>query len=182
MFVCACVFFLLWWTLQDTEYIGYGLIPDRFAKPFAYFTGLRQHWGMFTKPNKWDGWYVIDAYTVGGKHYDLFFKGDGYADSELRAPSNTKPELIINEIPNRRWGKYMEKMRGSKYKRYKTYFGRYITRLWNRAHKKTKEKLDKFEIVLMKYDVVPDGQSRKIERQVLWKHDALSTAKKGLDT
>jgi hypothetical protein len=45
-----------------------------------------------------------------------------------------KPEFVLDTIPNRRWGKYLTRLKTRKYRHHRRHYARYLVDQWNAEH------------------------------------------------
>lgn len=135
-------------------------LPRTFFK-LGNFLHFEQYWGMFARPMKEDGWFVIPGKLLSGKTIDLFDGG-----KEL---SWEKPEVISDTFPNTRWIKLMQYLWSKRYEDYRLYYSQYLCRKWNSTHEGL-EKLDTFEIYYM-LNIIHDNYTKGPPQKILlWKH------------
>ncbi|CAN0296174.1 unnamed protein product, partial [Phaeothamnion confervicola] len=156
VYLLVCVFF---WNVDIVPNSNMRLHPPA---PLMCLLRLDQGWNMFApKPLNEDGWYVIDAEQVNGKHIDLFQGG---------APVNWAPPAdIASTYRNARWRKFMMNIWAAKLANWRLYYGRYLTRSWNETHTGG-EQIKTFQICFMLTINQADGTKKRPEKNVIWIH------------
>ena len=133
---------------------------------------LDQYWDMFAPfPSREDGWFVIPAALKDGTELDLLHP-------ERPGVRYEKPEYITHEWKNIRWHKYLERIWSAQFANNRLYFGRYLCRTWNVAHRGDRQ-LDTFKIIYMLEKSVPYGEVPTVEQNVLWRHGCFAVPKDG---
>jgi hypothetical protein len=158
----ALVLVFLAWNLCTIR-----VLPGRFyAALTPAFSLLRvdQRWDMFAPyPSKEDGWFVIPGKLADGSEIDL-------VHPERPAVSYDKPRRAVDEWPDIRWHKYLERIWSAEYSSNRLYYGRFLCRSWNNKHP-ADQRLNSFRIIYMLEMSVPEGQTPRVEERVLWEHD-----------
>jgi hypothetical protein len=135
-------------------------VPRR-LKWIASALRIDQQWNMFAPyPLKDDGWYVIPGTLVNGTEVDVF--------TGRRPVTWEKPHLVAYSYKNQRWQKYMMNLWSRDFSKFREFYGKYLCRAWNEAHKGG-EQLDRFTIYFMKEDTLPQGEDAP-EKISLWEH------------
>ncbi len=165
------IFFILSivWTLRTVGFAKYVSFSPIELKRIAYVLRIDQGWKMFSpNPASNDGWFVIPAKLMNGGKVDIFSGGGPVVWK--------KPENVYAAFGNQRWRKYMMNLRKKGNKKYRLYYGRYMSRKWNRSHSKGERAL-RFKVCYMKEPTFKDriGEPRKI---VLWRHLCFKQKKK----
>ncbi len=115
------------WNIRTLAYDGFKKYFPTTLDPLAYALRLDQKWNMFAPtPMTDDGWYLVECELVNGDVVDLFREG--------QAATTEKPEMVLDTIPNRRWGKYLMRLKTSRYKHHRRHYARYLAKKWNREH------------------------------------------------
>ncbi len=162
----AAAFFLVYVLLWN-----FGTLPAFFfkkkldvprqAKWIGSALRIDQQWNMFAPyPLKDDGWYVIPGTLMNGTEVDVF-QGGGPVSWE-------KPKLVAYTYKNQRWQKYMMNLWNRDFSKFREFYGKYLCRSWNDAHKGG-EKLDRFTIYYMREDTLPTSEAPP-EKVNLWDH------------
>lgn len=87
---------------------------------------IDQHWNMFSPaPPTRDGWYVVTGTLESGEDIDL---------DTGRPVTWSKPPLVVATVPNRRWGKYLMRLRDPESVALRVRYARYRAHRWNTAH------------------------------------------------
>ena len=135
------------------------------ANLVGYLLRLDQRWNMFSPyPPKDDGWFVMPGTLQDGSSVELW--------TGRRAVRWEKPPDILDQYPNDRWWKFMEKIypfqqRGREIT-LAAYAG-YVCREWNARHH-GRERLETFQIFFMQETTLPDYQPVRPEKKLLWTH------------
>ena len=152
-----------------------GILPGRlYAALTPSFSLLRvdQRWDMFAPyPSKEDGWFVIPGKLADGSEIDLVHPG-------RPAVSYDKPRRVVDEWPDIRWHKYLERIWSAEYSSNRLYYGRFLCRSWNDRHP-ANQRLNTFRIIYMLEMSVPEGRTPRVEERVLWEHDCFAPASPG---
>ena len=127
--------------------LGYDPIPRKMLW-LNYALNIDQRWKMFAPaPSKLRRWYVIPGELLNGEILDLV--------TESKPLSWKKPENINAHYGHLRWRKYLTLLWEDKYSDYRSYYGRYLCRQWNRQHYQDK-RLGRLEIFLVKQRIYDD--------------------------
>ena len=157
------IFFLICITLWNLKSVAPSIfkIPQLIEKP-SLILGLDQKWSMFSPyPSTNDGWYVIPGKLKDGTEIDVFKEGESV--------NWEKPTLVSITYQNQRWPKYLSNLHNKKHEQRRLYYGRYLCRNWNTKHQGNK-RLDNFEIYFMLEKTLPNYQTSKVKKILLWKH------------
>ena len=104
-------------------------LKDKIPEPvenLMYTLKLRQKWSMFAaNPPRNSNWYAIEAQMANGDTVDLFHPREPYT---LRPP-----EVFMERLPDRRWGKFLGALKKSRYARLRDGFLEYFVTRWNRS-------------------------------------------------
>jgi hypothetical protein len=122
----SALLYVLAWNLRtlDSERVA-PYFPVRWNL-IADLVRLDQHWSMFSPaPPTRDGWYVLTGTLESGEDIDL---------DTGRPPAWSKPPLVVATVPNRRWGKYLMRLRDPEYVSLRSRYARYRARRWNTTH------------------------------------------------
>lgn len=148
-------------------------LPERvyaFLTPPLRELRIDQYWNMFAPyPSREDGWFIFPAVLIDGTELDLMHPDRG-------AVSYDKPEYIVDEWPNIRWHKYLERIWSAEFSNNRLNFGRYLCRHWNSGHSGGKQ-LDSFKMIYMLERSVPPPETPKVEQYVLWRHECFDKPK-----
>jgi hypothetical protein len=150
--------YILSWNLSNVGF-KHKLLPK--MEWLGRLTGAEQYWPMFSPPLIEDGWYVIPGTLKNGKEVDLF-KGGGSVRWE-------KPANVRTTYKNERWRKYMNNLLIKKHADYRLYYAKYLCRDWN-SRRQGDEQLDRFEIIYMREDTLPNKRTAPPVKLTLWKH------------
>ena len=136
------------------------------ARTLISYVRLEQKWDMFApRPMRADGWFVFEGELRGGKKIDIF----DYEFTSGKELSFEKPENVVEQFKNYRWGKYLRRLKSGNKKNHRLYFGKFICRRWNYGRKYS-ELLDSFNIYFMKEVSLPNYQTANVEKISLWRH------------
>lgn len=121
------IVYVLAWNVRTLDFVRYVRYFPRRWNVLAEFLRLDQHWNMFAPgPPTQDGWFVVPATLVDGREVDLFTDGGPVVWD--------KPAMVSATIPNRRWGKYLMRLRSPKYAHRRQGYAAYLARRWHSAH------------------------------------------------
>jgi len=127
-------------------------LSKAFPKPVSnmmYALKLRQKWAMFAaNPPRHSGWYTIEAQMANGDTVDLFNPQVPY--------STRRPELFTSRYPDRRWGKFLDNIRKSKYRRLRDDYLEFLVSRWSRQMKST-NKIQTASLVYFREKILLDG-------------------------
>ena len=131
--------------------------------PLGYALRLDQNWNMFAPfPTTDDGWFVFEAELTNGDVVDLARDG---------APVTLdKPQHVLDWLPNRRWGKYLSRIKRPQYKQHRPYLARYLTQHWNRGHGEDQQ-VEHLRIYFMREQTTDKGPLSP-QMVLLWYHHA----------
>jgi len=122
----SALLYVLAWNLRTLDFervapyfpARWNLVADLFR--------IDQHWNMFSPaPPTRDGWYVVTGTLESGEDIDL---------DTGRPVSWSKPPLVVATVPNRRWGKYLTRLRDPGSVGLRVRYTRYRAQRWNRTH------------------------------------------------
>jgi hypothetical protein len=148
-FAVASLAYVLAWNLRTLD-------VDRWAPYFskrwnivADLLRIDQKWNMFSpSPSKHDGWYVAAAMLESGEEIDL---------RTGSAVSWTKPDLVAATFPNRRWGKYLMRLRQPEHVAHRPFYARYLARQWNAAHGERRQQVTALALFFVEERTPPAG-------------------------
>ncbi|HWY38999.1 MAG TPA: hypothetical protein VNY73_10600, partial [Bacteroidia bacterium] len=144
------------WNLSTVANSGLGISPDFF--PVGYALRLNQNWGMFAPTVlKDDGWYVLEGITKNKIKIDIARKG--------KPTDYTKPESILQYIPDDRWRKFLENYMLAQNSFMRHYYCNYLLKDWN--SKNPGNKIDSLTIIYMKEFTLPPGMSLTVKKEIL---------------
>ena len=127
---------------------------------------IDQKWDMFSpRPLTDDGWYIINSTLKDGTNFDLFNNREGEQPIDWE-----KPKWVAQTYKNQRWRKYMMNIWLKKNKDHRLYYGKYLCRSWNKKYNKNKQ-LNKFEIIFMREDTLPNYKLPEPKKVVIWRHN-----------
>lgn len=122
-----------------------------------------QQWNMFSPaPFKDDGWFVIPGTLTDGRQVDLL--------TGNQPPIYEKPPLVSALFKNSHWEKYFRNISNVDKEAYRSHFGGYLCRDWNRQNA-GQNQLKSLQIVFMKEWTLPDYQVSEPQKEVLWNHN-----------
>jgi len=104
--------------------------PDHWKLAASVFR-MNQHWPMFSRPLRNDGWYIYQGKLANGELVDLFHTG--------RPLTWEKPPSGISHYPNARWRKYLMNLWDLQFKEQRKNFLKYLARNWNNTHPMTEK-------------------------------------------
>jgi hypothetical protein len=114
------------WNIRTLDFARFAPYFPPQLNVVADLLRIDQKWNMFApNPSRTDGWFVVPAILVNGDQVDLFTGGP---------LSWEKPPMVSDTIPNRRWGKYLERISTSKYEHRRAHYAAYLTHQWNTGH------------------------------------------------
>jgi hypothetical protein len=99
-------------------------LPPAVTLP-ARLVGLGEHWNMFARPPRDDGWLVMAGRLADGRVVDAW--GMGPLDA-------SKPASVSASFGNARWVKYLSQLNDRSFVHHRRLFAGYLCRRWNEAH------------------------------------------------
>jgi hypothetical protein len=157
--------YILLWNIRTVDFERFRAIFPTDVNVIGRIFRIEQQWNMFAPgPTTNDGWYVIEGETLGGDVVDLL-AGGGPVSWE-------KPELVTETIDGRRWGKFLNRLRLEKYRKYRTYYTRYLGRAWNAEHDGD-DRVDIVRFNYMRERTTATGPAEP-EKVMLWKKTKLA--------
>lgn len=160
-FVTGILIYVCWWNFDN-------IVDPRWTMSegfrwLGFLVRVDQHWGMFAPTVfKDDGWYILDATTVDGRHLDLNRKG---------APTTyEKPESVMRLFKNDRWRKYSENYLFVSNTYMRPYYCNYLLRIW--SENPSNPPLRHLDVIYMKEVSQPDYKVATPTREVLCGCDA----------
>ncbi len=140
-------------------------------RPVGHVFGINQGWRMFAPgPFKANMWYVIPGTLRDGRQIDLLLPvihNDPHLFNEV---SWEKPSNLADVFEDKSWRKYLTAMADKRANTERSYFARYICRMWNAAHAGAPSELMTLEIVRVIERTLPDYERGRPEREVLSEH------------
>lgn len=125
-FAVSALMYVLAWNVRTLDFDRWAPYFSRRWNVAADLLRIDQKWNMFSpSPSKQDGWYVVAATLRSGKEIDL---------RTGRAVSWTKPNLVVATFPNRRWGKYLMRLKQPEHVAHRPLYVRHLARQWNATH------------------------------------------------
>jgi len=160
--------YIVMWNARSYKFVLFEKVFPRSINGIAYFLRLDQKWNMFSPyPLRFDGWYVIEGHLVDGSVVDLFNDGK---------PISWEKPWVSSTYKNHRWRRYMMNLWKKQYASQRKYYGKYLTRKWNSAHKGDQE-LETFKLYFMREYTVLD-RPPLVKKVLIWIHYANDEAKK----
>ena len=127
-------------------------LRNAYPKPVAnamYAFKLRQKWSMFAaNPPSNTGWYTIEAQLANGDSIDLLNPQVPY--------SIRRPKLFTSRYPDRRWGKFLDNIRKSRYRRLRNDYLEFLVERWSRQMKSS-HKIQTASLVYFREKILLDG-------------------------
>lgn len=147
------------------------------GRSLLFALGLDQKWNMFAPfPTDEDGWYVIVGTTVGGRTLDIYNRGR-FVDLEGGPVRWDKPEDVSSTYVRQRWRKYLNRTWAATFSRHRVWFGRWLTRSWNRRHRGD-DRLQRFDIWYVEEKTNRDGTVMPLRRHHLHHHECFAARSK----
>jgi hypothetical protein len=168
LFASACLIFVLVWNLST---ISVSAVPG-VARPFGFFLGLPQYWGMFAPyPVKSTMWFIAPGILQDGRQIDLLPSAieDNphlFAEVDRGEPIDVRATFNGEE----RWRKVFESLANSGDSDVLLTLGQYICRNWNGTNTGTPSQLMTFDIVQLWEQTMEDNQRGPVQQHVLWSH------------
>ncbi len=149
LLAAACCLYMLVWNLRSLDTDRWGPYFPRAWNVIGDLLRLDQKWNMFAPgPPVADGWFVVAATLADGEEVDL---RTGEAP-----PSFDKPPLVTALIGNRRWGKYLMRLRTRRYAQHRERYANYLARAWNAAHGPERH-VETVDLYFVREATRPDG-------------------------
>ena len=127
-------------------------VNQMFPKPVSnmmYALKLRQKWSMFAaNPPRNSGWYTIESQLANGDTIDLFNPQVPY--------SIRRPELFTSRYPDRRWGKFLDNIRKSRYRRLRDDYLEFLVSRWSKQ-RKSGNKIQTASLVYFRERILLEG-------------------------
>ena len=166
----AAAFFVVYialWNLRGLEATSaVRRIFPWWASPVGYVLRIDQHWNMFSPwPLMDDGWFVMPGRLADGRVVDVWTAGPvGWE----------KPAELRVWYPHDRWWKFMENMYPGQKNRKAALgaFAGWVCRVWDARG----QPLARFQIFFMQETTLPDYQTTRPEKKLLWTHSCAEQA------
>lgn len=128
--------------------------------PVVLATRLHQHWNMFApEPGHHDYWYVFEGTTEDGRRVDLL--------NDPPLPDRRRP--AYPNVPDRRWGKYLKRIRYRADARLQHRFANWLA---DRHEERSGERLAHVKLMYIKQHQKTDA----LETRVFWDADTEAEA------
>jgi hypothetical protein len=137
------------WNLNGLPDSSLNKVFPKIISDAMYTLKLRQKWGMFaSNPPQHSGWYTIEAQMANGDTVDLFNPKTPYT---LR-----RPDLFTDRYPDRRWGKYLDNIRKTKYRDLRDDYLDYFVDRWNEG-RENQSKIQSASLIYLREPIQLDG-------------------------
>lgn len=149
LLIAGLLLYVITWNIRTLDPERFGKYVPAAVDSVGFALRLDQAWDMFApQPTIDDGWFVIEGELMNGEIVDLFRDG---------APLTLdKPEYVLKWIRNRRWGKYLMRLKTPPYSGHLKHYAKYLTETWNRDHE-AERRMKNLRIFFMREETTPDG-------------------------